>query len=102
MRLVWLVMASLIGVSAYATPPRDATGQFRDWFRDLTVPGVPGAPCCTVADCRMVDARWNDQTQHHEARVDSEVFSGALRAEFVPGGQRSISSSKKCLDEALD
>ena len=35
MRLIWLVIALLIVVSAYAGPPRDATGQFRDWFRAL-------------------------------------------------------------------
>ena len=78
MGLIWLVIALLIGVPAYAAPPRDATGQFRDWFRGLTVPGVPGASCCTVADCRMVDAGWNDRTQHHEARADREIFSDAL------------------------
>jgi len=78
MRLIWLVIALLLGVSAYASPPRDATGQFRDWFQGLTVPGVPGAPCCTLADCRRVDARWNDRTQHHEARVDREIFSDGL------------------------
>jgi hypothetical protein len=78
MRLMWLVIALLTGVSAYAAPPRDATGRFKDWFRALRVPGVPGAPCCTVADCRMVDARWNDRTQHHEARVDRETFSDGL------------------------
>ena len=32
-------------------------------------------PCCTMADCRMVEARWNDRTQHYEAQVTRERFS---------------------------
>jgi hypothetical protein len=32
-----------------------------------------------VADCRMVESRWNDQTRHREAKVIREVFSNALR-----------------------
>ncbi len=79
MRHVGLLGALLAGMSAYAAPPPDASGQYRDWFRSLKVPGVPGAICCTVADCRMVDARWNDRTQHYEARVTPETFSSALR-----------------------
>jgi hypothetical protein len=51
---------------------------FSDWFRTLTVPGIPGAPCCTLADCRMVDAIWNDRTRHYEARVMREKFSNSL------------------------
>ncbi len=79
MRHVGLLGALLVGVPAYAAPPPNASGQYRDWFRSLTVPGVPGAICCTVADCRMVDARWNDRTQHYEARVTRETFSSALQ-----------------------
>ena len=78
MRFIWLVGALHIGMSAHAAPPPDASGQYHDWFRSLTVPGSPNAPCCSVADCRMVESRWNSQTQHYEARVARDVFSNAL------------------------
>ena len=80
-----LLAALQVCVSAYAAPPPDATGQYHDWFRSLTVPGSPTTPCCTVADCRMVASRWNDQTQHYEARVIREVFSSALRNSVLYG-----------------
>ena len=64
--------------SARAVPPPGASGQYHDWFRSLTVPGSPHAACCSVADCRMVESRWNSQTQHYEARVARDVFSNAL------------------------
>ena len=74
MRFISIVGAVLLGVPAYAAPPPDANGQFRDWFRNLKVPGLPDAPCCTLADCRMVEARWNDRTLHYEAMVAREAF----------------------------
>jgi hypothetical protein len=67
-----------VGTLAYAAAPPDASGTFSDWFRSLTVPGIPGAPCCTVADCRMVEAMWNDRTRHYGARVVREKFSNSL------------------------
>jgi hypothetical protein len=79
MRFFCFLGALHIAVSAHAAPPPDANGQFRDWFRSLMVPGTSSTPCCTVADCRMVDSRWNVQTQHYEARVVRDVFSNALR-----------------------
>lgn len=63
-----------------AAPPPDAVSQHHDWFQSLTVPGSTNMPCCTVADCRMVDSRWNSGTQHYEARVVRDVFSNALRS----------------------
>ncbi len=77
MRFIWFLGLFHIAMSAHAAPPPDASGQFSDWFRSLTVPGIPGAPCCTMADCRMVEARWNDRTQHYEAQVTRERFSTA-------------------------
>src|SRR5689334_780969 len=78
-----VVAAHLLGGIAAAkinaAPPPDASGQYRDWFRSLTIPGSTNTPCCTVADCRMVDSRWNNQTRRYEARVVREVFSNALR-----------------------
>ena len=79
MRCICLLAALPIAVSAHATPPPDASGQYSDWFRSLTVPGSPSTPCCSVADCRMVESRWNDRTRHYEARVVRDVFSNALR-----------------------
>lgn len=72
------LLMTTAAASAYAAPPPNASGVFADWFRSLTVPGIPGAPCCTLADCRMVDAIWNDRTQHYEARVVREKFSNSL------------------------
>ena len=67
-----------IGVSAFGAPPPNPTGQFHDWFQSLRVPGS-GIMCCSAADCRLVDARWNDRTQHFEAKVMREEFSNALQ-----------------------
>ena len=75
---VWFAAAINIGLTAYANPPPDADDKFRDWFRSLKIPGSP-LGCCTMADCRMVEARWNAKTQHYEARVIRDVFSNALR-----------------------
>ena len=79
MRLIWLLGALQIGVHAYAAPPPDASGKYSYWFQSLTVPGNPNLGCCSAADCRMVDSRWNTETQRHEARVIREVFSNALK-----------------------
>jgi hypothetical protein len=87
MRSIPLLGLFLVAVSAHAAPPPDANGQFRDWFRSLRVPGLPDAPCCTLADCRMVEARWNDGTQHYEAMVAREAFVS------VPG--KPISSQQE-------
>jgi hypothetical protein len=77
-RTIWSIVVLCFGASVlHAAPPPDATGQYRDWFRNLTVPGSPNAACCSVADCRMVESRWNDQTRHYEARVLRDVFINA-------------------------
>jgi len=83
MRAICSIVVLYVGASAYAAPPPDASGVFADWFKSLTVPGIPGAPCCTVADCRMVEAIWNDRTRHYEARVMREKFSNALDKPIV-------------------
>ena len=77
--LAGLLTAQCLALSASAAPPPDANGRFHEWFSSLTVPGTPNMKCCTIADCRMVEARWNPQTQHYEAKVLSELFSNALR-----------------------
>lgn len=42
-----LLMATQ-AAGAYAVPSPDASAAFADWFRNLTVPGIPGAPRCTL------------------------------------------------------
>jgi hypothetical protein len=75
---IWLVVVLLrASMPAYGAPPPDATGQFHEWFRGLTVPGSPGTACCGVADCRMVESRWNDQTRHFEAKMNRDVFGNS-------------------------
>jgi hypothetical protein len=75
-----MVAAALtIGKPAHAAPPPDSTGQFRDWFRSLRVPGSPSMMCCTIADCRMVDSRLNPATKQYEAKVVREKFQNALQ-----------------------
>jgi hypothetical protein len=78
MRLIWFMAAFCVSVSARAAQPPDSDGRFQDWFRALSVPGSPNTMCCTIADCRLVEARWNEHTQHYEAKVTRERFSNAL------------------------
>jgi hypothetical protein len=74
-----LIALLLVAASTRAAPPPNADPQFRDWFSSLRVPGSSFTPCCSVSDCRMVDSRWNGDTQHYEAKVVRDVFSNALR-----------------------
>lgn len=66
-------------MSAAAAPPPDSDGRFREWFRGLSMTESPGVMCCTVADCRIVDSRWNIQTQRYEAKVSPQAFRNGLR-----------------------
>jgi hypothetical protein len=86
MRFIWFLGLLHIAISAHAAPPPDASGQFSDWFRSLTVPGILGAPCCTMANCRMVEARWNDWTRHYEAQVTRERFSTTAWKQILSQG----------------
>src|SRR5579862_4607411 len=81
--LILCLGALCVGASVHAAPPPDANGQFRDWFKSLLVPDYPGVPCCTVADCRMVEARWNAETRHHEAKLTRDAF-GAMPPRRAP------------------
>lgn len=78
MHRIALIGLFCVSMPAPAVPPPDADGRFREWFRDLSVPGSPGTPCCTAADCRMVDHRWNDQTRRYEARVTPQAFGNTI------------------------
>jgi hypothetical protein len=52
-----LLLSALLGV-AMAQPPSNAdpTSPLGRWFRSLMVPST-GSSCCSVADCRPVEAR---------------------------------------------
>ena len=103
MRFIWLLGALLAWVPARAAPPPEASGHFHDWFQSLTVPGSSNTPCCTVADCRMVESRWNDRTLHYEAKVVRDVFSNALeKLSAVLEGSGSIPVGKTNLAEQMD
>jgi hypothetical protein len=83
MRFIWLFGALQVAAQAYAAPPPNASGQYSDWFQSLTVPGNASLKCCTAADCRTVDSRWNAETQRYEALVIREVFSNALKSSVL-------------------
>jgi hypothetical protein len=83
------------GMSIYAAPPPDSDGRFKDWFRSLRVPGSHDMMCCSAADCRMIEAMWNDQTQHFEAKVTRERFSPGLQKPILnPEGDEAFQKAK--------
>jgi len=54
--------AGLILISAapaLAAPPENPDPALRRWFEGLRQPGT-GAPCCSLSDCRRVEARKGD------------------------------------------
>jgi hypothetical protein len=58
-RQLWLliVTAGLVVASvALGAPPENADPALAPWFRSLAQPGT-GISCCSIADCRPVDAR---------------------------------------------
>ena len=58
-RRLWLVgvgVAVLVGSAALARPPENADPALAPWFKSLAQPGT-GVSCCSIADCRPVDAR---------------------------------------------
>jgi hypothetical protein len=69
MRFIWLLGVLQVAAPAYAAPPPNASGQYSDWFQSLTVPGNASLSCYNAADCRMVDSRWNAETQRYEASL---------------------------------
>jgi hypothetical protein len=70
-RTDFIVIAALCGVShgVAAAPPPNADPSLAPWFNDLRQPWT-NALCCSVADCRPVDARLNDG--HYEAFIEGE------------------------------
>ena len=51
----------LISVApAVAAPPENPDPVLRRWFEGLRQPGT-GAPCCSISDCRRVEARKGDK-----------------------------------------
>jgi hypothetical protein len=59
-RLSCLVMATLATIYvAHAEPPpgADPNSPVAQWYRSLMVPGTTNQSCCSVSDCRPVEAR---------------------------------------------
>lgn len=67
-----LVVLAVGGVRPLAAPPADADMSLAPWFNSLRMPGS-GISCCSIADCRRTDARWQDD--HYEVLIE-----GAWRA----------------------
>ena len=58
-RHLWLPAigaAVVAGSAAFGAPPENADPALAPWFRSLAQPGT-GISCCSLADCRPVDAR---------------------------------------------
>lgn len=58
-RYLWLggtAALMLIASAAVGAPPENADPTLAPWFRSLAQPGT-GISCCSLADCRPVDAR---------------------------------------------
>lgn len=53
----FLALAYAVAMSvAYGAPPENADPALAPWFRSLAQPDT-GISCCSIADCRPVDAR---------------------------------------------
>ncbi len=52
----WLLSSLLACGTAFALPPPDANPEFSPWFDSLRAPRT-NMPCCSISDCRPVDAR---------------------------------------------
>ncbi len=70
---LFVALAGLGGVvtiaAASASPPRGsekADPALKDWFDDLKQPRT-GAPCCSIADCRLAEYRIRDG--HYEVEI---------------------------------
>ncbi len=68
LRLAAAAALVVLASSAHARPPAGGGDPaLAPWFEDLRQPGT-GRSCCSIADCRMVDARI--VKDHYEAFVD--------------------------------
>ena len=74
-----IVIALLAATPALATPPPvgsedyQVTAPYNDWFRLLR--NAEGTLCCTLSDCRPVDARISADG-HWEFLADPKHFAG--------------------------
>jgi hypothetical protein len=64
-----LAIAVLLSEAAWAAPPGgvDPDGPLARWYRSLKAPDIGGS-CCSIADCRPVEARQVDD--HWEVLTD--------------------------------
>lgn len=70
-RRLWLAglgVAVVACSAAFAKPPENADPALAPWFRSLAQPGT-GLSCCSLADCRPVDARITPSG--YQIRVDN-------------------------------
>ena len=72
-RIGALLVGSLLGAAAraFAAPPAGADPALAPWFQSLEQPET-GYPCCSIADCRMVQYRAT--ADHYEAFIDRRSF----------------------------
>ena len=74
-----LIAAPFLGTPSFAKPPPagsedyEVTAPYGDWFKTLRDAG--GALCCTLSDCRPVDARISAEGQW-EFLADPKHFEG--------------------------
>ena len=59
----------LLGRAAGAAPPEHADPSLAPWFNNLRTPWT-NALCCTMADCRPVDSRTDND--HYEALIEGQ------------------------------
>lgn len=54
--LIALFISTIVTGAAMARPPANPDPALAPWYEGLRQPGT-GAPCCSMADCRNVNAR---------------------------------------------
>jgi hypothetical protein len=72
MRLVRCALGGavlLLGHAASAAPPENADPALAPWYNSLRLPWT-NALCCSMADCRPVDSRTNDD--HYEVLIEGQ------------------------------
>lgn len=55
-REIAIAVSFVLSQPAVAAPPDSPDPALAPWFESLKQPGT-GAPCCSLADCRMVESR---------------------------------------------
>lgn len=89
------LMVLSLAEAGHAAPPPNANPAFSDWFGSLIDPDTT-APCCSVADCRIVEHRI--VRDHFEVEVEGRWVGipeeKVLHRTDNPTGQAVLCSSK--------